>query len=166
MNEWELHILSAVRGRRPIFLHGQEKYDILSENGTKLEVKGSKYDINNPNSVSSEWVWNVNKVPCDRYILVGQYHKRTRSGFKDCYCYFDVPAGEMEPFLVRPTSRHAATERKGPTRVRCVPVTDDMLIAMKEPGCWSTQRTGNFVLRFITDLAEIRRRYRRVEPSR
>jgi hypothetical protein len=157
VNKWKQHILLEVRGQRPRFPRGQLEYDVLSENATKLEVKGSKYDINNPNSRSSEWVWNVKKVPCDRYILVGDWRKETRSGFKECYRYFDIPPARMERFLEK--------HRSG--RIRCVPVMNDSLLALKEPSCWSTQETGSdFVLPFEIELAEIQRRYRRAELSR
>jgi hypothetical protein len=99
----------------------------------------------------------VKKVPCDRYILVGDWREKTRRGFKDCYRYFDIPPARMERFL----DKHPSG------RVRCVPVMNDSHLALKEPSWWSTQETGSdFVLPFEIELAEIQRRYRRAEASR
>lgn len=107
--EYQDVVCEIVRG---IPMGGKHIYDLTSENGTKIEVKGSNLFPHNSDSATPDWVWNGCRMKLyDQFVAVGRWDWRD-SYIDEEYRFFDFRYDELVEF----SKNHGDTIRCAPEK--------------------------------------------------
>ena len=86
---------------------GSAPYDLISENGTTLEIKCPNLNEAVVGQITNRWSWSHilgsgRKKKFDRLLLLGPTDHRYRASYADAqspFVIFDIPFREVEPLL-------------------------------------------------------------------